>query len=121
MVLLLVGAAFVGGRLLSRQSPRDSVKAVQMGEGSGSVQIVGESEFEDPEEMPDEKPAVGVVTHDTKIYEESLEVNTRQVFWEPGSLDDIVQDAVVTAWGEKRGDRPVAHVLAYDLMRIELP
>lgn len=62
-----------------------------------------------------------VVTHDTEIYKESIETDTRQVSWEPGSLDDIAQNAVVTAWGEKRGDRVVARVLVYNPMRIELP
>ena len=161
LLVLLVGAAFVGGRLLAWQPPREDVEVVQMGEGGESVQVVGEFEFEEPEQMPDEKAAVigvvtrrdgnslfvgtdltgvghnrpdgsiemewngpeveVVVTHDTEIYEEDIETDTAQIFWEPGSLDDIAQNAVVKAWGEKRGDRTVARVLAYDLMRIELP
>ena len=160
LLVLLVGAAFVAGRLLAWQPPQKDVEVVQMGEG-GESSIMISGELEEPEEMPDEKAAVigivtrrdgnslfvgtgltgvgrnrpdgsiemewngpeveVVVTHDTEIYEEGIETDTMQVFWEPGSLDDIAQGAVVRAWGEKRGDRVTARVLAYDLVRIELP
>lgn len=168
LVLLVAGAAFVGGRLLSRQPPQQNMEVVQTGGEEGGEGMTGQTvfsgdeiEIERPEERPDESPtivgvvtarndnsltvgtgltgvAVGrpdgsiemkyngpevevVVTHDTEIYKSKIDVDIRQDTWEPGSLDDIAQGAVVTVWGEKRGDRTVARVLAYDPMRIELP
>ena len=165
LVLLLAGVAFMGGRLLSRQSPQESVDFVQTGGEGGESMIAAKDGaqpiFEDPEEKPEERPTVIgvfkrrddnslfvgtnltgegvgladgsikmkyngpvveiVVTHDTEIYKEKLDIDTRQTTWEPGSLDDINNDAIIIAWGEKRGDRTVARVLAYNPMRFELP
>jgi hypothetical protein len=37
---------------------------------------------------------------------------------EPGSLDEIGQDSLVTTWGKKTGDRIIAEVLVYSLPTI---
>ncbi|MCK4470471.1 MAG: hypothetical protein KAW49_01660 [Anaerolineae bacterium] len=138
-LLLLVGAAFVAGRLLAWQPPRpqEGMEFVQTEEGDETEQVLAVVEFEPPEELPDEKPAtIGrfmrrddntlfvnddglevevVVTHDTVIFEASEETDTRQLVLEPGSLDDIAQGTPIIVWGEKRGDRITARVLVYHL------
>ena len=153
LLVLLVGAAFVGGRLLARQ-PQEGVAFSSSGE---NVHHFGP--VERPEELPDEEPdvcgvvtrrdgnslflgtgsySVGVgedgvtemdydgpevevvVTHDTEIYEETIEMDfeadTMQRTLEPATLDDIVQATSVQVWGEKRGDRVTARVLVYQSM-----
>ena len=153
LLVLLVGAAFVAGRLLARQ-PQEGVAFSSSGE---NVHHFGP--VERPEELPDEEPdvcgvvtrrdgnslflgtgsySVGVgedgvteldysgpevevvVTHDTEIYEETIELDfeadTMQRTLEPATLDDIVQATSVQVWGEKRGDRVTARVLVYQSM-----
>ena len=139
LLVLLVGAAFVGGRLVGWQPPRpqEGMELVQTEEGGESEQVLAVVEFEPPEELPDEKPAtIGrfmrrddntlfvnddglevevVVTHDTVIFEASEETDTGQLVLEPDSLDDVVQGTLIIVWGEKRGDRITARVLVYHL------
>lgn len=157
LLVLLVGAAFVGGRLLARQ-PQEGWGVTYTGEGGeGAVHHFGP--VERPEELPDEEPdvcgvvtrrdgnslflgtgsySVGVgedgvteldydgpevevvVTHDTEIYQETIELDfeadTMQRTLEPASLDDIGQATSVQVWGEKRGDRVTARVVVYQSM-----
>lgn len=146
LLVLLVGAAFVGG-LLARQPPQKDVEVIQMGEGGEDVVHFG-SPLERPEELPEEEPDVCgvvtrrdgnslflgkgaeplgpeavyeepevevVVTHDTEIYgqtmELDLEAHTTERTLEPATLDDITKGTAVQVWGEKRGDRITARVL----------
>ncbi|MEA3375606.1 MAG: hypothetical protein U9R72_05340 [Chloroflexota bacterium] len=157
LLVLLVGAAFVRGRLLARQ-PQEGWGGTYTGEGGeGGVHHFGP--VERPEEYPEEEPDVCglvtrrdgnslflgtgsysvsagesgapemdyegpevevVVTHDTEIYAETIEMDfeadTMQRTLEPATLDDIVQATSVQVWGEKRGDRVTARVLVYQSM-----
>jgi hypothetical protein len=161
LLVLLVGAAFVGGRLLARQ-PAQQERPAQQGlilesrDQGGVVHQEAGPPPERPEELPDEEPdVVGVftrrdgnslfvgtgrltakasvdgtieteydgpeleivVTHDTEIYEERIEIRseegTPEDIVQPGSLEDIVGNMMVRVWGEKRGDRITARVLVY--------
>jgi hypothetical protein len=180
LVVLLAGAAFVGGSLLRKQSAQVpditfgftpakevpqtkpelmgtvtkvdgdtlSVEAFDMndlmGEGGvmseesslmaadvGSSVSVGESEGEEevPEFFGSGAPVTEVViTHDTKIYkdttwesfgfsdvDESAETsNTIEQKVEPGPANEIGTSAMVTVWGERRGDRVVATFILYE-------
>ena len=155
LLVLLVGAAFVAGRLLARQPQEGAF--VRMGEegGEGVTYRTFTGPVERPEELPDEEPDVCgvitrrdgnslflgtgntvkiemgpggatdveydgpevevVITHDTEIYAERMEIqeDIMERILEPGSLDDVARGTSVHAWGEKRGDRIVAHVLVY--------
>jgi hypothetical protein len=63
-----------------------------------------------------------VVTSQTKVY---IDVTMRQFdgpppegqkiqqVLEPGSLDDVGQSSMITAWGKKTGDRFIAEILVY--------
>jgi hypothetical protein len=37
---------------------------------------------------------------------------------EPGSLDEIGSNSMISAWGERRGDRVIATVLLYSQMHM---
>jgi hypothetical protein len=65
-----------------------------------------------------------VVTQDTQIYREVTEMlalddgdsdtpATVQQKVEPTTLDDIGDQGLITAWGQKRGDRLIAEVVVY--------
>ena len=61
-----------------------------------------------------------VVTHDTVVYcdetryvaEDAIDGKIQQVLG-PGSLDEIGEHNIISAWGEERGDRLFADVLIY--------
>ncbi len=53
-----------------------------------------------------------VRTHDTVIYRDVTSTGGVQTV-EPGSLDEIGAQTVLTVWGQRRGDRVVAQVLVY--------
>ena len=157
LLVLLVGAAFVGGKLLARQ-PQEGWGVTYTGEG-GEDAVHHFGRVERPEELPDEEPdvcgvvtrrdgnslflgtgsySVGVgeggvteldydgpevevvVTHDTEIYQETIELDfeadTMQRTLEPATLDDITNGTPVQVWGEKRGDRVTARVVVYQSM-----
>jgi hypothetical protein len=63
-----------------------------------------------------------VMTHDTLIYKDTTDMpepregSAAQVVAqvvEPGSLDDLGANTMVTVWGEKQGDRIIAGVIVY--------
>jgi len=156
VVLLLAGAAFVGGRLLGDQDlTGNSQEAIRIGEGL-IAKTGSKIEVQQADEMPDTPPDVTgvyvrcedgslfvgtgtltfvidgdasydgplvemVFTHDTQIYrddtarllKEGPPSGPVQQVLKPGSLDEIGQNDVVSAWGEKRGDRLVARVIVY--------
>jgi hypothetical protein len=168
LVLLLAGAAFLGGRLLSRGEGVDSaglqgMPAIPSGDTDSDTVMVS-MEMEKAEELP-ESPAdvVGnfarrednsifvydmggsevivtdgsiesdkfteievVVTSDTTVYEDVTQESfdgppasgTYQVQQKvkSGSVDEIEDNSIVVVWGERRGDRVVAHVLVYQSM-----
>ncbi len=158
LVLLLGGAAFVGGRLLGSSDLTSDNQDVIVSDSGGEMitgkGVVVETEF--AAEMPDVPPDVSglfarrednslfvgtgtltfmidgdakydgpvvevVTTHDTLIYRDDTLQQlggvapsgpVKQVL-KPGSLDEIGQNDVISAWGEMRGDRLVAEVLVY--------
>ena len=168
LVLLLAGAAFLGGRLVSRNEQVDGpgtqgMPAIPSGDTGGEMVAVS-VELERAEELPD-SPAdvIGdfarrednsifvydmgnsgvrisngaiesdtsteievVVTSDTTVYEDVTQESfdgppasgTYQVQQKvkPGSADEIGDNSIVIVWGERRGDRVVAHVLVYQSM-----
>lgn len=63
-----------------------------------------------------------VVTHDTLIYKDvtdmpapksGSDVQVLAQVVEPGSLDDLNENSIVTMWGQKQGDRTIADVIVY--------
>jgi hypothetical protein len=63
-----------------------------------------------------------VITHDTQIFKDATEmpspgagseVQALTQVVEPGSLDDLGEDSLVTVWGRKQGDRILADVILY--------
>ena len=155
-VLLLAGAAFVGGRLLGDQElTGGNEEMVKIGEGliaSTGTKI----EVQRADEMPDTPPDVagvyvrredssllvgtGTVTfviggdasydgpmvevvssHNTQIYRDDTTKLLKggppsepvQQTLKPGSLDEIGRNDVVSAWGERHGDRLVARMIVY--------
>ena len=96
--------------------------------GTGKVQLQISKKAEDPNSTPVtassyDGPMVEVVTTaKTQIYrDETLQNLTDLLSSEtqiqqkvvPGSLDEVGQTSMVTAWGKKVGDRLVAEVLVY--------
>ncbi len=160
VVLLLAGAAFVGGRMLSAQNRGagdaggDGPQMITTGPfGSSSVDIVSADEapattadaagilvrrednsvFVGTGEVRIRMEADGevgaghdgpvvevVVTHETVVYcddtryvpEEAIDGKIQQVLG-PGSVDEIGEHSIVSAWGQERGDRLFADVLIY--------
>jgi hypothetical protein len=62
-----------------------------------------------------------VVTKDTQVYRDATALNPEQPAQggpiqqkvEPGSLDEVGENSIVMAWGERRGERLVASVMMY--------
>jgi hypothetical protein len=62
-----------------------------------------------------------VVTKDTQVYRDATALNPEQPPQggpvqqkvEPGSLDEVGENSIIMAWGERRGERLVARVLMY--------
>lgn len=161
LIVLLTGAAFVGGRLLNQAAPQGGPgDVVPVGDPAGgqgvSVEMVPAKEL--PTTEPD---ALGlfaerkdnsiyvtigdefamrvdkngnvdlqtngngdklevVVTSDTTLYKSVMPDAVpsgggkvqQQVA--PGSLNEISANSIVSAWGERRGDRLIARVLVYE-------
>jgi hypothetical protein len=68
-----------------------------------------------------------VVTGDTLLYKDVTALNdiksqpssgTIQQQVEAGSLDGIGSNSMISAWGERRGDRVIANVLVYSQMHL---
>ena len=170
LVLLLVSAAFVGGRLLSGQGlplpgPLSGGQMITVGQGGKTMSA--RLDIEPAKELPaspaatkgifqrraDSSLFVGtgqvsvmaqksqggaismtshydgplvevVLTHDTTIYRDVTmkqfdgpppDGQKLQQVLEPGSVDEIGENSMVTVWGDRRGDRITASVLAYSL------
>jgi len=161
-IVLVAGAAFMGGRLLAGgrgmlESKRKAVDVAEVGSTEGdegqvvrrSKQVVMSVEFTPPEELPPRRPeAIGrvrritgdgfilfkpeirdgvvtfdssekgmkgqefeiVVTRDTHVY--AVEDKGAGFEADDGTLEGIQEGTQVWVWGEKRGDRIVAEVMA---------
>jgi hypothetical protein len=162
LVLVLAGAAFLAGRLLSAASQEgEAAGGPRISFGSGDGTVV-EAQVERAKELPDSPPdAVGsfarrednsifineikggftiavaedgsvstnangkeievVVTNETLIrvdvthesFDDFPAGGTIEQKLKPGSVEEIDDYSFVQAWGDKRGDRVVAHVLVY--------
>jgi hypothetical protein len=168
LVILLAGAAFVGGRLLNQQVQTGDPSGMAFNNGAGGTQRVSVS-IERARELPAASPDVTgllverkdnsvfvslggqfmvtvgkdgsvntqtdgngqtlevVVTGDTLLYKDVTALNdiksqpssgTVQQKVEPGSLDGIGSNSMISAWGERRGDRVIAQVLVYSQMHL---
>ncbi len=166
-VLVLVGAAYLAGRLLSQKAPEAAERPLVVDQGDGVISTSGkyphtiERAAELPQapadvsgillrrqdrsilvgtgnitgvgsqapdgstriEMQTDGPQVEVVLGvGAAVYKDvtvrpdpSAPPATVQQVLEPGSLDELEQNAVVAAWGTRSGDRVTAQVLVYHL------
>jgi hypothetical protein len=161
VIVLVAGAAFMGGRLLAGgramlESKRKAVDVAVVGSTEGgvgqvvsrSMQVVVSVEVTPPEVLPPRRPeAIGrvrritgdgfilfkpeitggvavfdseegmkgqefeiVVTRDTHVY--AVEDKGAGFEADDGTLEGIQEGTQVWVWGEKRGDRIVAEVVA---------
>jgi hypothetical protein len=95
----------------------------QSGDGTStsSVTVVGGDTGGSGEQ--DTKKTEVLVTKDTKLYRDATDFSqisnggetTIQQKVEPGSLDEISNNAMLMVWGRKNGDRVIADVISYSL------
>jgi hypothetical protein len=166
VVVLLAGAAFVGGRLLNQTTETGGLVPGGQVEGGKSPRV--RLQFISASQLPPSDPdAIGmfverrdnslfmafgskfqivtnkdgsvrtdgmdtgqrleiVVTTETTLYEDTTQQRERLAKGEPppadgkihqevedGSLDRIGTNSVVSAWGERHGDRLIAKVVVY--------
>jgi hypothetical protein len=97
-------------------SRREDNRIFVTSNGSGTIRMINGQFVNDP----DAKELEVVITNETTVYEDVTEKNlgdrssgTIQQEIEPGSADDIGESSVVSAWGQKTGDRLVADVVVY--------
>jgi hypothetical protein len=160
LLVLLAGAAFVGGRLLNNQPLQAGKQGDAVGKQSISLQIERAKEL--PEAAPDvtglfaerkdnsifvtigsgnftvqpskdgavitqtdsngQKLEV-VVTGETTVYKDVTQMpepdalpsdgKVQQII-ALGSLDELNKSSIISAWGERRGDRVIATLLLYE-------
>jgi hypothetical protein len=143
VVLLLIAAAFVGGRLLSERSRGEGAPSRNITWAKELPQTLADVEgifdhrqdnsifvntghvtrtLNQPADSPSGPIVDVVVTSQTTIYED---VTARQFNVPPpedqkiqqvvelGSLDEIAESSLITVWGRKTGDRFIADVLVY--------
>jgi hypothetical protein len=97
-------------------------KSVYLGTGNLSIGI----SFSDDGKTETESSYDGavvevVVTHETKIWQDVTEMDfnnvegdqTIQQVVQPGSLDDLKENMIVSVWGDKQGDRIVARTISF--------
>ena len=140
LLLAVLGmAAFVGGQLLNRNQAGTGDNLLLMMGGSRNEEAVGVPVVLPPELPPQTADAIGtvvrrdnnsifinqkggeaeveiVVTTNTRIYRDitpTTELAEQMVVEEVGNADEIGEDNIVIAWGEKTGDRVVAETLWY--------
>jgi hypothetical protein len=95
----------------------DGTTSSMSGGSTGAVVAVGSAPTNDGPKVE------VVVTNETKIYRDSTDFGkpqpgkntTIQQTVEPGSLDDLHAQTMVTVWGRKNGDRIIADVLSYSV------
>jgi hypothetical protein len=97
-------------------SRREDNRIFVTSNGSGTIRMINGQFVNDP----DAKELEVVITNETTVYEDVTEKNlgnssggTVQQEIQPGSADDIGESSVVSAWGQKTGDRLVADVVVY--------
>jgi hypothetical protein len=138
LALLLAGAAFVGGQLLSGQGmPARSLSELRDIPAEELPQtpadLVGSFDHRQDQSIfvrREDKHSLAtstiayqvVVTSQTKIYRDVTEQQyehvqltgqARQQVVEPGSLDEIGERSLILVWGTRTGDRILAEILVF--------
>jgi hypothetical protein len=155
LVVLLAGAAFVGGQLLTEQglpgqassggngrnqnipakelpqTPADvsgvfdhrQDNSIFVGTGQVGKMATTDQSGQVHFSLTHTGPTIEVVVSpQTKVYrdvtsqqytDQQLRNESVQQVVEPGSLDEVGQPSIVTAWGKKTGNRIIADVLVY--------
>jgi hypothetical protein len=119
----------VSGIYAERQDNTIYVQTFSMDTGSGGGVIVSSSSVsssDDPSVVVSGPSNSGpkvevVVTNDTLIYADVTPITMNpgeettkiQQVVEPGNLDDLTTQTMITVWGRKVGDRVIADVIAY--------
>jgi hypothetical protein len=120
----------VTGTFAERQDNTIYVQTFSMDMGSGGGVVVSSSSVSSSDGEPsvvvsgpsNSGPKVEVVvTNDTLIYTDVTPMNLNpgeetvkvQQVVEPGNLDDLTTQTMITVWGRKVGDRVIADVIAY--------
>jgi hypothetical protein len=97
-------------------------KSVYLGTGNLSVGISLSDDGKSDIETNYDGPVVEVVvTHETKIWQDVTEIDysnmegdqTIQQVVQPGSIDDLKENMIVSVWGDKQGDRIVARTISF--------
>jgi hypothetical protein len=114
------------GTLAERKDNTIYIQTFSMDTGGGGVQVMSSSSASSVETtgaVPSNSgPKVEVViTNDTKIYKDVTEwdfsssegTKKIQQVVEPGDLDDLTKQTMITIWGRKVGDRVIADVIVY--------
>ena len=114
------------GTLAERKDNTIYIQTFSMETGGGGVQVMSSSSSSSVETtgaVPNNSgPKVEVViTNDTKIYKDVTEwdfsssegTKKIQQTVEPGDLDDLTKQTMITIWGRKVGDRVIADVIVY--------
>jgi len=114
------------GTLAERKDNSIFIQTFSMDTGGGGVQVMSSSSASSVETTgaaPNNSgPKVEVViTNDTKIYKDVTEwdfsssegTKKIQQTVEPGDLDDLTKQTMITIWGRKVGDRVIADVIVY--------
>lgn len=141
VVIVLAGAAFVGGKMLNGQTAGSTVFLPPVNLTPIAITPAPELPSRQPEttgtfvERNDNTlkiqtvsiemghgentgPIVEVViTNQTLIYRDITEVNKDATFDQQvvrvGALDELVNQSMVMVWGRKNGDRIIADVISY--------
>jgi hypothetical protein len=102
-------------------------KSLFVGTGNMSGVVVGDDQGNASYwEYHHDGPVVEIVTtHDTLIYHDvtsqqftnGLPSGPIQQVLDPGTLNEIGKDSIVSVWGERRGDRVVAEVLVFSAVK----
>ena len=162
LIVLLAGAAFVGGRLITQSATGTNLVPGGSSTGNGKPQV--NIEVVPAAELPNTSPDIigpfvsrqdnsvfvataskfmvvtnadgsvstqgmdsgqrleVVVTSDTQIYRDVTEQHAPRVppadgkmqqVVESGTIDALGNNSIVSAWGDRRGDRLIARVLVY--------
>lgn len=107
----------VSGLFQRREDQSVFVKALNGGRVMMKVDQSGQvtTQSDGPEQLIEV-----VLTKDTVLYRDATQIDpaqqssgTVQQQVEPGSLDEIDDNSMIQAWGERRGDRLIAQTIMY--------
>jgi hypothetical protein len=96
--------------------------SMEMASGGSSVSVSVSADTGPASSNDNQGPKVEVVINNkTKIYKDVTQMDFKpgdgtkkiQQVLEPGSLDDLTTNVMITIWGRKVGDRVIADVIVY--------